>query len=98
MTVIERNEYKRFVEQHIIWPYQDNAYYSSDDSNIKFSDWIWWDLPNKFSDHPEWREKVFLRIAECFDNIEYGFFPDDLTGASILALMVNHGVGQILIR
>ena len=91
MKELKRQEYKHFIEMHILRPLGDPR---SDLPVIKqkllrYSDETYNNLPQWFEKYPSWTKEVKERINKYYSSVERGYFPDDDTGL-FLFYMINH--------
>ena len=90
MKTLKRAEYKKFVEDHILRPYQTDI--SKSDKPLNFNIQWYNSIPALVEDNDEWQECVFGRISKIYDFIESDYFPVGPVGHCILAGMKHHGV------
>ena len=90
MKQLKRQDYKKFVEQHILRPFQGMI--SDQEKAIDFSlDW-YNAIPLLVEDNDDLQEAVFSRISKIFDSIDGDYLPDGPAGMCILNGMQHHGV------
>lgn len=90
MEYLKNDVYKKFVEQHILRPYQSNIVETK--IPLVYTMGAYCILPDYFNDFPIWREKVFSRISEIFSSVDANVFPPGLVGMIILVEMHKKGV------
>lgn len=90
MKSLKRQEYKKFVEAHILRPYQTHIFKS--DKAVNFNTQWYNAIPAFVEDNDEWQELVFSRISKIYDSIDADYFPAGRVADCILAGMKHHGV------
>ncbi len=90
--IVERTEYKSFVVDHILRPYQSDIL--DKDEPVCFSEEMYEHIPN-FLNNNAWRIKTFNRISRLDMRLDAGIFPDGMTGTLILAELHHFGVQVI---
>lgn len=88
---IERTEYKRFVEAHILRPYQDMIF-PNESRALHFSSDFYESIPELLDQYPVWADHVFDRLAQIFDFVEFEFFPTGTPRAAITNRLFDRGV------
>ena len=90
MKVLKRQEYKKFVEQHILRPYQGMI--KSSDKALNFSDMFYDSIPQMVEDNLEWADNVFERISKIYKTIDGDYFPAGPTQMCIASNLAARGV------
>ena len=93
MKTLKRQEYKKFVEQHILRPYQGMLFDS--DKSLNFTSEFYTLLPQLIEDNDEWATCVFNRISDIYKSIDGDYFPQGRTAMVIVAGLQAHGVNVI---
>ena len=87
---IERTEYKKFVEKHILRPYQSDI--MDADEPVDFSAGLYEQIPYLMEVRKNWKQKTFSRIARLNLVIDAGIFPSGMVGTLILAELHHFGI------
>ena len=90
MKTLKRQEYKKFVEENIIRPYQGMI--SDSDKSLNFTEGFYNNLPQFIEDNDEWATCVFNRIARIYKSIDGDYFPSGRTSMVLAAGLSAHGV------
>lgn len=90
MKHLKRQEYKKFVEEHILRPFQGAI--SDSDRALNFNVQFYNSIPQMVEDNGDWASWVFERISKIFDSIDADYFPSGPTSMCILSGMQHHGV------
>ncbi len=90
MKHLENTTYKKFVEQHILRPYQNDIIDAK--KPVNFTAATYRILPDYFNKNPAWCERVFSRIAKIYDTVDADVFPVGITRMIILMKLHDKGV------
>ena len=90
MKELKRQEYKKFVEQHILRPYQGMIHDS--EKALNFSNDFYNTIPGLVEDNEEWATCVFNRIAHIYSSIDGDYFPQGRVAMCIVSALQAHGV------
>ena len=90
MKQLKRQEYKKFVEAHILRPYQTSI--SDSIKCLNFNSQWYESIPELIEDNEEWAQMVFSRIAAIYESIDGDYFPVGRVQMSIVSMLDAHGV------
>ena len=90
MKQLKRQEYKKFVEQHILRPYQSMI--SESDKPLNFTNEFYNSIPRLVEDNKEWADNVFERISNIYGSIDGDYFPKGRAAITIITNLQWHGV------
>ena len=90
MKELKRAEYKKFVEQHILRPYQDMIFDS--EKALNFTKKFYDSIPALVDENEEWADCVFNRISDIYSSIDGDYFPQGKAQMVIVVWMGRKGV------
>ena len=93
MKTLKRQEYKKFIEQHVIRPYQSMI--SNNEKALNFTSDFYNSLPQLIEDNDEWATCVLNRIALIYSSIDGDYFPQGRTQMALASGLQAHGVNVI---
>ncbi len=90
MKALKRQEYKKFVEQHILRPYQRRI--STSEKPLNFTKEFYNSIPQLIEDNDEWKELVFDRISKIYNSIDGDYFPAGRTAMCLCSGFQEYGI------
>ena len=93
MGTLKRQEYKKFIEQHVIRPYQSMI--SDSEKALNFTNDFYNSLPQLMEDNDEWATCVLNRIAFIYSSVDGDYFPQGRTQIALTSGLKAHGVNVI---
>lgn len=94
-------QYIQFILDHVVRPYQGMLGYekrierllfvsSSNPTSINYADLIVLSNTNKF-----WFDHVIMRLAKCYEAIDFSFFPNEAFADELKKALLNAGIKEI---